>query len=112
MKLSIMKALTTLLIISSSLLFTTTIHANCRHELRKEYREGQRDIYEARKEMREEIRDADNRWEAKRAYRKGMREIEKERRETRRKMRREFMDDDCDREWDRPGKGYGRDRFR
>ncbi len=57
--------------------------------IRKEFREGSREIRRERQEMRRDILNSNSRGEARRAYREGMREIGRERREMRREIRRE-----------------------
>lgn len=56
--------------------------------IRKEFREGSREIRRERQEMRRDILNSKSRGEARRAYREGMREIGRERREMRREVRR------------------------
>jgi hypothetical protein len=61
---------------------------------RGEFREGLREIGRERWEMRRELLQADNRFEARREFREGIREITRERREMRREIRREFRGED------------------
>lgn len=61
---------------------------------RGEFREGLREIGRERWEMRREILQSKNRFEARREFREGMREIKRERREMRREVRRELRGDD------------------
>lgn len=76
-----------LLAAESSLLFTPADAAP--RSIRKEFREGAREIARERREMRRDILNSKSKAEARRAYREGMREIGRERREMRREIRRE-----------------------
>jgi hypothetical protein len=60
--------------------------------VRREIREGMREIERERREMRRDLMRADNPWEARQAIREGVREIQRERREMRREVRREIRE--------------------
>lgn len=69
--------------------YLTTDAEAAPRSVRKEYREGMREIRRERKEMRRDILNSKSKAEARRAYREGMREIGRERREMRREIKRE-----------------------
>ena len=65
-----------------------------RWEVRRETREGYREVERAKRQAEREIRRCDTRECARREIREGYRDVEREKREARREIRRELREDD------------------
>jgi hypothetical protein len=85
-----------------------------RWEVRKEVREGYREVEREKREAARELRKCHTRECARREVREGYREVERERREARREIRREVREDYYDRyyrgdnRWYRDGRYWDR----
>ena len=86
-------------------------------EVRREIREGNREVARERREAAQEILSCKDRACAEREYREANREVARERREARREVTREIREDYYDRfyrgngRWYRDGRYWGRDDY-
>lgn len=85
-------ALAIILVLMAAL--TPPIASADRWEVRREFREGAREVYEEKREARRELRRCETRHCARREIREGYREVQREKREARREIRRELRDRD------------------
>jgi hypothetical protein len=82
-----------------------------RWEVRKEVREGAKEVHREKREAARELRKCQTRECARREVREGYREVERERREARREIRREVREDYYDRYYQGGNRWYRDGRY-